>query len=219
MAYTNSNIQIHGAGTGAYSHFPHSGGPNLYMSLTADNFYRNADKSVWLNITQAYLKAGSYNYPFDVSVGLVVGNITDYATQIPQLGIWSESKLFSKPHGTNTWSDNQIKLTSTLTLAAPNPNDLPVHIVIGMQCICLCDVAAGVDSTVYGVNVSSYVPKVEPYFWKMQHAKDPTVTTGTLNWHLARPFYICKTINGVKGWCSCEDQTKLVYDANGNKIH
>lgn len=219
MAYTNSNVPIHGSSTGSYSNTPHTNSPTLSMSLTVDNFYHNADNRMSMKITNASINANTNNwpYPFDVFAWLVIGNISDYHTVASQTA-WSKVRLFSKADSAGTWSAGAYRLASSKTLSVHNPNNLPVHLVIGLMSICTCTANATTDTPVFAVNLSSYIPKIDPYFWRMQHAKDPSVTTGTLGWHLARPFYICKTINGVKGWCSCEDQTKLVYDANGNKI-
>ena len=201
MALTQT-LKIHGSGITT-----HPNGPNLNMTITLDNFYHNADNHIKFRIASASLVGGVASYPLDVVAWVALGSASGAQ--------YSRTKLFSR----TSYSSSAVSLASPITLDIPNPNNQAVYLVIGVMSICTCSTTATTDAIVNSINVTSQIPRIEPYFWRMQHAKDPSTTTGPLAFHLARPFYICKTINGVKGWCSCEDQTKLVYDANGNKIN
>jgi len=45
------------------------------------------------------------------------------------------------------------------------------------------------------------------YVWRAQHGADPNNPdmSQPLAWHLVKPIYVCKTVDGVKQWVKCED--------------
>lgn len=235
--YAQNCIRIHGtlaALQAKYSgaigtNMSHTNAPAMGINLTVTNFYKNADRTVRCVISRASLRAlnaggssDTFPYPLEVSACILVGDVANYnnnfVTMFNNVTKYSRTLLFSKPASASTWNDNVYKIASNVTLTGPNPGNNKVYLAISVAAVCSCGTGSA-DTCVFAVDLTSYMPRIVPYFWRMQHAKDPSATTGTLGWHLVRPFYVCKTINGVKGWCSCEDMTKLVYDANGNKIN
>lgn len=188
------NIKIHGSGVNN-----HSNSPDLYMVLSINSSYRNYDHRYSLYIDEAYLKAGSYNFPIAVTAWLERNH--DSSTSC------SETLLINKPHTNGSWSDGQYRLASPVELAIFNPDEQVITLNIGVMSICTCNTPVTNNAKVYEVELTGW-PDLEPYFYR----KDRD------GWRLTRPFYICKTINGVKGWCNCEDQTKLVFGPNGEEL-
>lgn len=238
--YEKSALVIHGplwraqqkysnadAGLGYTSH---DGNPAFCMHLKISDFVRNTDRSVSCTVYTAALRAlnpggqsSFFGYPFDVYIALLIGDVADYggnyAAMLAAIPPESKTHLFSKPASDARWGDYVYGLSGTTTLTCSDPKDKKAYVVVSILSICTCS-QAGIDTPVYVDDISQYIPPgAEPYIWRMQHDKDPSVTTGPLGWHLVRPYYICKTIGGVKGWCSCEDITKLAYDADGHKIN
>lgn len=204
-------ITIHGPNTAIANH---RSNPSLSMDLVLSNYYRNADRHVGVEITTASIKAGSHTPPFEVFAWLAYGSNTSSTH-------YSETFLFHKTADQASWADGAYKLASPVKLEGPDPGTQSVFVVIGLAGVCLCTsdkTSAPSVLPVYGYNITASIPRIKPYFWRMQYDKDPSVTTGELDWHLVRPFYICKTIDGQKGWCSCEDETKLVYDEHGDEL-
>lgn len=237
--YSNDCICIHGSSTELRQKYPsatgspyteHLNSPALGMAITLTDFYHHPDGNVGFKITRASLRAinpngqdDSYAPPFDVYASVIVDDVADYggsySNMIAAVSAYdSKTWLFQKSQGVATWADNTFELVTPRKLNAPEPKTKKLYLIISLMAICTCDTDANTNGPSFILDITSYVPHVAPYIWRMQHDKDPSVSTGPLGWHLTRPFYICKTINGVKGWCSCEDVTKLAYDANGRKL-
>ena len=196
----------------------HDGNPPFCMSLTITDFIRKPGGDASCTITEAKLRAlnpggtsSFFGYPFDVYASISINNENN-----PVSRTW----LFNKPASASQWGDNEYGLSQSVTLTAPYKSGQTFYIVISILSICDCG-QAGVITPVYVDDLTHLVPQEpDPYLWRLQHGKDPTNPDPSkpLAWHLVRPFYVCKKINGKKGWCSCEDMTKLVYDEEGHKI-
>lgn len=223
---------------GAYS--LHTGIPPMCMALQLDNFHLSNDRRVMFDVTEAALRAlnpsgstttSSFKYQLDAYVSMLVSNVSSYSDYSEM--VWRNSTLlegatrvFSKPYNVSTWGDKVYKLSSPVTLqSTPVTSDKRLYIVISIVTTCCCPISShqeepsGNNSVSFIDDITNLIPKnPDPYLWRMQYSKDPSVTSGTQGWHLVRPYYICTTINGVKGWCSCEDPTHLIYDSNGNKL-
>ena len=198
----------------------HNGKPAFCMSLTITDFIRTPGGDASCTISEAKLLAlnpggqtSYFGYGFDIYASISIG---DYNHPV------SRRWLFDKPASDAQWGDNEYGMPQgvKVTLTAPYRSGQEFYIVISILSICDCG-QAGVITPVYVDKLTQYIPQEpDPYLWRLQHGKDPTNPdlSEPLKWHLVRPFYVCKTINGKKGWCSCEDMTKLVYDEEGHKI-
>ena len=197
----------------------HNGNPAFCMALRITDFIRKPGGSASCTITTASLRNlnpsgwnSFFGYEFTVYASISIG-ANNYNNPIVT------KPLFTKPASDARWGDDVYKASST-TLTAPYQTGQILNIVISIYSMCDCG-QAYIMTPVYLDDLTEYIPQEpDPYLWRLQHGKDPTNPDPSkpLAWHLVRPFYVCKTINGKKGWCSCEDMTKLVYDAEGHKI-
>ena len=82
-----------------------------------------------------------------------------------------------------------------------------------MQSWCTCD-QSGIKRPVFLADVTDYMPPIAPYIWRRfgnNATEDPAgaqINPAKLDgkWHLVRPFYVPKTVRGVKGWHSVEEE-------------
>lgn len=201
------------------SYTSHNGLPAFCMHLKVTDFYRNTDGTVGCTIRIASLRTlippGSsqhwyFGYPFTVYASLLIGDVADYggdyAAMLAAIAPLSKIELFSKPSGVSNWGDNEYYLPNPRVLTAPSPQGKKLYLIISILSICSC-AQTGIDTPVYIDDISEYIPDKKPYFWRMQQGKDPNhPTTEAQNWHLVRPFYICKQDGqGNHYWCSCEE--------------
>ena len=201
------------------SYTSHNGRPAFCMHLKVTDFYRNVDSTVGCTIRVASLRSliapGSgqswfFGYPFTVYASLLIGDVNDYggdfAAMLADISPISKVELFSKPSGDANWGDNEYYMSTPKVLHGPNPQGNQLYLIISILSICTCS-QAGVDTPVYVDDISEYIPDTKPYFWRMQQGKDPNhPTSEPQNWHLVRPFYICKQDSqGHHYWCNCEE--------------
>lgn len=118
-------------------------------------------------------------------------------------------KLFEKPRGVTTWSENQYKATNvTLTTAVPIDSSSSVQVAILVQSQCTCDqgTQSGFNAyrPVFVDDISDLIPERRRYIWrkfgtsrdddKAGYDIDPNLLDG--RWHLVRPVYVKKS----SGW-------------------
>ena len=119
------------------------------------------------------------------------------------------------------------------TLTKTHDEPLTINYIIkrtGYKLLGLAESATATSGTAMPITYTGNADKTYYAVWKRNSfihvkqgdswvAKDPIIwQMHNGSWRKVEPYYVCKTIDGRKGWCRSDDLTTLVYDENGNKI-
>ena len=208
---------------GAEAHY--SGNPAFCMDLKVGQFKRNPDSSVqftieWAKLCKFPAKGSHYfQYKFSIYAGIYVGKWATFKNAgFPDSMVQCKTLLFTKPSGSanQTWAYGKYQATN-VTISAMNvpwrlDPDEHIYLLIYNYSKCSCN-QTNKNRPVYWQELDEYIPDIRPYIWRYTQ-----IDANTQQWKLVRPFYIVRRIDGVKYWCSIEDESTPVYDMDGNIV-